>query len=675
MANIISGSRSKLAIQMVLWFVAISLLPLSVVTYFNYHYAAQELNKLVSENLGAISQRQSREIKAYLKNQEKFVTILSLTSDVIRSLVVLNRIDTVSHEEDEENFKQIEELRNSFAPILRGVVDQFDFNQMYLINIDGNINMSIGEMPANYSNLLTGPLKNTELAAVFKNTIMFMTPQISNFTISSKNGEVLFYLASPVLSEHKLVGVIVLQINAIRIYDITQNYMGLGATGETIICAMVDDEMMILNPTRSHNRDEIAYKFVARKAMDESMKRALEGKRGTGEVKDYRGVKVLAAWEYLPKMRWGLVVKIDKQETLVPATELRHIAILIGFITLVIVLAVAILVANSITHPVIALTKVAERIAKGNLTPKIDTAPSNEVGLLSAAIETMARNLKSLVSQVKASGGQVAATVEDVATTVGQQEIAAQQTGAASLEITASAKKISVTAKELTGTMQEVNEVAQDTALLAESGIDGLRVMENSMGDLSEANQAVAVELHVIQDKANAISGIITTMTKVADQTNLLSLNASIEARKAGEYGRGFKIVAKEIRRLADQVAGSTLEIEKMIGGMLNAVYNGVHAMDNLSEKIQYSVREITTVSNHLGNVIQQVQGLPPRFEMILQGMESQSTRAADITESIKHLTEAAQKTIASLEITRGKLSLLDKTASALQIEISKFET
>lgn len=672
MANVISSSRSKLAIQMVIWFVLISLLPLGLVTYFNYQYAAEQLNKLVSENLGAISQRQSREIRSYLKNQEKFVTILSLTSDVIRSLVVLNRIDTVSHEEDEENFRQIEELRNSFAPILRGVVDQFDFNQMYLINIDGNINMSIGQMPVNYSNLLTGPLKNTELADVFKHTIMFMTPQISNFAIS-QTGEVIFYLASPVLSEHKLVGVIVLQIDAIKIYDITQNFVGLGQTGETIICAMVDGEMMILNPTRA-DKEEVV-KFVPKKAMDESMKMALAGKRGSGEVIDYRGIPVLAAWEYLPKMRWGLVVKIDKKETLMPAMQLRHIATFIGLGTLIIVLAVAILVANSITQPVIALTKVAERIARGNLTPTIGKAPSNEVGLLSAAIETMARNLKSLVSQVKASGGQVAATIEDVATTVGQQEIAAQQTGAASLEITASAKKISVTAKELTGTMQEVNEVAQDTALLAESGIDGLRVMENSMGDLSVANKTVSVELLVIQDKANAISGIITTMTKVADQTNLLSLNASIEARKAGEYGRGFKIVAKEIRRLADQVAGSTLEIEKMIGGMLTAVYKGVHAMDNLSEKIQYSVREITTVSTHLGNVIQQIQGLPPRFEMILQGMESQSTRAAGISESIKHLTETAQVTIASLEVTRKKLGLLDKTAGALQSEISKFET
>lgn len=658
---------------MVLWFSMISLLPLGIATYFNYQYAANELNNLVSRNLSAISQRQSREIKAYLRNQERFVTILSLTSDVIRSLVVLNRIEDATGNEKQDT-KQLDELRRSFTPILKGVVDQFNFKQMYLVNVDGNINLSIGDSPANYANLFDSSLSNTELAKVFRGTMMFMTPQISDFTFSEQTGQVIFYLASPVLSEDKLVGVIILQLDANNIYAITQNYVGLGQTGETIICANVNGEIMILNPTRASDNDGNVT-FLAKKASDAAMIKALSGQRDSGEITDYRGIKVLAAWEYLPKMRWGLIVKVDKSETLMPAMELRQLSIFIALATLVIVLAAAILVAKSITRPVIALTKVAERIARGDLTPKVGRAPSNEVGLLSNAIETMARNLKSLVNQVKISGGQVAATIEDVSNTVAQQESAAQATGTASLEITSSARKISITSKDLTGTMQEVNEVAQDTALLAESGIDGLRVMEDSMGELSLANRSVASELNVIQDKANAIRGIITTMTKVADQTNLLSLNATIEARKAGEYGRGFQVVAKEIRRLADQAAQSTLEIERMIGAMLIAVHNGVHSMKDLSDKINSGVTEITTISSHLTNVIQQVQGLPPRFEMVLLGMESQSDLANNIKGAITDLNHSAQKTVISLEVTRKKLSLLGKTAEEMQSEISKFQT
>lgn len=671
MYNSISAIRNRLSVQMVVWFAMISLLPLGVATYFNYENAANELNLLVSDNLSAISQRQSNEIKAYLRNQERFVTVLSLTSDVVRSLVVLNRIDDATEDEDSA---QLEELRRSFAPILKGVVDQFDFRQMYLINIDGGINLSIGDDPPSYSNLIDGPLSKTELGVVFERTLMFMTPQISDFTIYPETGQIVFYLASPVLNEDKLVGVIALQIDASNVYDITQNYVGLGHTGETILGAVIDGEVTILNPTR-HTVDGDSAKGMALTNELTALNNALKGKCGSGEMIDYRGEKVLAAWEYLPKMRWGLVVKQDKEETHIPAMELRRFSIFVGGVTLVIVLAVAILIAGSITQPVISLTKVAERIARGDLTPRVGKAPSNEVGLLAKAIETMARNLKSLVNQVKSSGSQVAATIEEVSTTVAQQETAAKDTGSASLEITASARKISVTAKELTGTMQEVNEVAQDTALLAESGIDGLQIMEDSMGDLSEANRAVSAELVLIQEKADVIGGIINTMTKVADQTNLLSLNAAIEARKAGEYGRGFKVVAKEIRRLADQAAGSTLEIESMIGEMLTAVHRGVSAMDNLSDKITYGVKEITTVSNHLGNVIQQVQGLPPRFEMVLQGMESQSKRADHIKESISHLNQSAQKTVASLEITRKKLGILGKTAGDMQGEISKFQT
>jgi len=195
------------------------------------------------------------------------------------------------------------------------------------------------------------------------------------------------------------------------------------------------------------------------------------------------------------------------------------------------------------------------------------------------------------------------------------------------------------------------------------------------MGELADANSSVSAQLAVIQKKAADISFIITTMTKVADQTNLLSLNAAIEARKAKEYGTGFRVVAKEIRRLADQTAGSSLEIESMIGEMLGAVQTGVNAMKHLSQKVEYSVDEITTVSSHLANVIQQVQGLPPRFEMVLQGMQSQADGADQIKEAINRLSNSAQQTVTSLKNTSNQIDKLRNTTKSLQGEISRFHT
>lgn len=675
MYKLISSNKNRIIVQIATWFTAISLLPLFVATYLNFINARKELSISVSENLKAISQRQANEIDSYLSNHQNFISILALTSDVVRSMVVLNRIEDSKFLETYDA-TQIEELKKSFTPILRGFVDQFDFKQMILIGPEGKVNLSIGDTSFPYAHLEDPALESSNVKEVFEYVMMFMSPQISHFSRIEGSDSLGFYLAAPVLNEGKLVGVIALQIDASYIFKITQDYTGLGYSGETLIATKdANNEMVVINPTRHLPQAQPFQNITRLNLKDHALEEALKGNRGVGQKVDYRNEKVFAAWEFMPKINWGLVVKEDKAEAYIPVTELRSLSLFIGTCTLILVISGAILLAGSISQPIVALTQVTSRIALGDLTPNIDKAPSNEIGLLSNAIRDMASNLKSLVNKVKNSGVQVASTSQDVFSTVQQQLSIAEETGRASVDISESARKISITAKDLTGTMQEVSEVAQDTALLAESGIDGLQIMENSMGDLSEANIAVSKQLTAIQEKADAIGGIITTMTKVADRTNLLSLNAAIEARKAGEYGKGFKVVAAEIRNLADQAARSTLEIEAMVKEMLEAVQKGVFAIHNFSDKVEYGIREITTVSKHLANVIQQVQGLPPRFVMVFEGMQSQAKDADKIKQAIELLSSSAQKTVKSLKGTSHKLELLEKTSQLLKKEISRFQT
>ncbi len=119
-----------------------------------------------------------------------------------------------------------------------------------------------------------------------------------------------------------------------------------------------------------------------------------------------------------------------------------------------------------------------------------------------------------------------------------------------------------------------------------------------------------------MNEKTGNINSVVTTITKVADQTNLLSLNAAIEAEKAGEYGLGFGVVAMEIRRLADQTAVATYDIEKMVKEMQSAVSAGVMGMDKFSEEVRRGVEEVRQVSAQLAQIIHQVQALTPRFQI-----------------------------------------------------------
>ncbi len=174
--------------------------------------------------------------------------------------------------------------------------------------------------------------------------------------------------------------------------------------------------------------------------------------------------------------------------------------------------------------------------------------------------------------------------------------------------------------------------MAEQSAALAGSGQAGLTRMEETMRHVMEAAGSINAKLAVLNEKAGNINQVVTTITKVADQTNLLSLNAAIEAEKAGEYGRGFAVVATEIRRLADQTAVATYDIEQMVKEIQSAVSAGVMGMDKFSEEVRRGMQEVQQVGGQLSQIIQQVQALAPRFESVNEGMQAQATGAEQIS-------------------------------------------
>ena len=141
--------------------------------------------------------------------------------------------------------------------------------------------------------------------------------------------------------------------------------------------------------------------------------------------------------------------------------------------------------------------------------------------------------------------------------------------------------------------MNEVAAVAEQSATLAGTGQAGVTRMEETMRHVMDAAGSINAKLAVLNEKAGNINQVVTTITKVADQTNLLSLNAAIEAEKAGEYGRGFAVVATEIRRLADQTAVATYDIEQMVKEIQSAVSAGVMGMDKFSEEVRRGMHEV----------------------------------------------------------------------------------
>jgi methyl-accepting chemotaxis protein WspA len=159
----------------------------------------------------------------------------------------------------------------------------------------------------------------------------------------------------------------------------------------------------------------------------------------------------------------------------------------------------------------------------------------------------------------------------------------------------------------------------------------------------------------------------------VADQTNLLSINAAIEAEKAGEYGRGFLVVAREIRRLADQTAVATLDIENIVRLMQEAVTAGVMQMDKFAEEVRGGVARIGDVNGKTGQIIAEVQGLRARFQQVNEGMRNQSAGAAQINDAMAQIAGGTQQTQAALEEFRQATTNLREAVEGLNQEIAAF--
>jgi methyl-accepting chemotaxis protein WspA len=346
----------------------------------------------------------------------------------------------------------------------------------------------------------------------------------------------------------------------------------------------------------------------------------------------------------------------------------------IGVLAILVSAALAFWITRSITVPLQHALRAAQRIAGGDLAAHIEVRTQDETGQLLAALKNMMQSLAKIVGEVQKSGIQVNSSVTAISATDKEQQATASEIAATTTEIGATSKEISATSRELVKTMNEVSAVAEQSATLANSGQAGLSRMEETMRQVMEAAASINAKLAVLNEKASNINQVVTTITKVADQTNLLSLNAAIEAEKAGEYGRGFAVVASEIRRLADQTAVATYDIEQTVKEIQSAVSAGVMGMDKFSEEVRRGMGDVQHVGGELSQIIQQVQALAPRIESVNEGMQAQATGAEQISQALTQLSEAAQQTVESLRHSSIAVDGLMEVSAGLHASVSRFK-
>ncbi len=330
--------------------------------------------------------------------------------------------------------------------------------------------------------------------------------------------------------------------------------------------------------------------------------------------------------------------------------------------------------AGRISERIALAADVAARVANGDLTAEVPKSEArDETGKLINAIGRMTENLRELVAKAKQASVEIMSSATEFAASSRQQEATVQSFTASTNQIASAARQISGTSADLQHTVESITTVAAQTAEMAEEGRSGLKSLDEAMDRMGRAASAMSSRLAAIREEAEQITGVVTTISKVADQTNLLSINAAIEAEKAGEQGLGFLVLAREIRRLADQTAVATLDIEEMVKQMQSAVSAGVMEIDRFAEEVRSGTGNVERIGSRFGSIISSVQSLSERFESVNDGMRSQSQGARQISEAMGDLIEGARQTSASLREFNAATEALRDAIGGLKQQISTF--
>ncbi|WP_432799866.1 methyl-accepting chemotaxis protein [Poriferisphaera sp. WC338] len=568
--------------------------------------------------------------------------------------------------------------------------DQYGYYDLFLISPSGQCFYTVCHEADYRTNLVDGKFKNSNLGDLVRQVIATKQFGFADFKpYAPSNYDPAAFIAQPVMQEGQVAFIVALQMPLDIVNDIMGVRAGMGETGETYLIG--SDKLMrsdsFLDP--EHHTVVASFKDPVKGSVDtDAATAAIKGETDAKIVIDYNGNPVLSAYTPIDVFgeRWALLAEIDESEAFAAMNEMEatSASILVSMltwnaglalITVVILTVVAIFIAVHVVKIITPIVARAEAIADGDLTGEdLVNGSRDEFGALTSAMNRMSNSLQKLVSTVISSSHEVASASTEIA--ANSEEIAqgiqlqTQQT-----------TEVSSAVEEVNASINEVANMSADAAQNAETAgaraAEGGEIVNNTINGMKAIATVVADSTDAIGqlgDRSDQIGQIIDVINDIADQTNLLALNAAIEAARAGEHGRGFAVVADEVRKLAERTTTATEEVTESIKAIQSETKTVVNRMGEGNVRVKEGVELAEQAGDTLKAIVDGSQHVADMIKAIAAAAEQQTAASELIGRNIETITSVANESAQGTGQAAVAATQLSDKAEQLQQLVSQFK-
>jgi methyl-accepting chemotaxis protein len=344
-----------------------------------------------------------------------------------------------------------------------------------------------------------------------------------------------------------------------------------------------------------------------------------------------------------------------------------------GLIAAVLAISVAFLLSHSIAGRLRQVVEVARTVAQGRLDSDIERAGRDEIGVLLDAFATMQERLREMIGQIRAGAVQLVEAAQNISSASTQLSVSTQEQSQAASSMAATVEELTVSINHVADNAKEAHGLSSDSGRQSAEGGAVIQETLASMQRIADTVQGAAAQIAELGQHSDQISSIVNVIKEIADQTNLLALNAAIEAARAGEQGRGFAVVADEVRLLAQRTANSTQEITEMIKKIQLGTRSAVSNMEIGVQQVSSGVEQASQAGDAIVTIRQASASVVGVVDQISLALREQTVASQDVARNVERIAQMSMENSEAVADTSRTAQGLQQLALSLEKQVASF--